>query len=359
MSGGLSLPSAGCRMGEGEKALLLDPSDEAWAGFAASNTQANIFHHPAWTGVLAECYGYRPFVFAVCDSSGMVQAGIPMMEVNSRLTGRRWVSLPFSDHCAPLFGDVRALERLVEQLVRLSQEREAPRIELRWSLPGHAALHPQSHHVLHTLELDADPEILPQRFHRSQWQNVRNAEKKGVHIEWGGQLDQLRTFYHLQCLTRRRHGLPVQPWKFFELLWWTLIRQERGFLLLAHAGNRCLAGGIFLHWQQTLTYKYAASTEERREFRPNHLLTWTAMRWGCENGLSKFDFGRSRVEDVGLRAFKHRWGAEETPLAYSALPAVPDGPMAGKLMGVMRAVIRASPVLVCRAAGELLYRHFG
>jgi CelD/BcsL family acetyltransferase involved in cellulose biosynthesis len=346
-------------MREGEKALLLDASDEAWAGFAASNTQANIFHHPAWINLLAECYRYRPFIVAVCDSAGGVRAGIPMMEVRSRLTGRRWVSLPFSDHCAPLYEDAGALESLLEYLVDLSQARETPRIEVRWGLPEHPAVHSRSLWVLHTLGLDAAPERLCQRFHRSQWQNVRSAENRGVHIEWGERLEQLRVFYHLQWLTRRRHGLPVQPWRFFELLWRTLIQEGLGFLLLAYEGDRCLAGGIFLHWQQTLTYKYAASAEDSRGLRPNHLLTWTAMRWGCENGLARFDFGRSDVEDLGLRAFKHRWGAEETSLAYSTLSAGPERPVGSRLMGVMHAVIRASPVWVCRAVGELLYGHFG
>jgi CelD/BcsL family acetyltransferase involved in cellulose biosynthesis len=346
-------------MAEGQATVQLDPLDETWARFATSNVRADIFHHPAWGKVLAESYGYRPFVLAVADSGGMVRAGVPMMEVDSRLTGRRWVSLPFSDHCAPLYEDACALERLGEQLVRLVREGEAPRIELRWGWPANPAICPQSGYVLHTLELDEDPERLPEHFHRTQWQNVRHAQERGIHIEWGGELEQLRTFYHLQCLTRRRHGLPVQPWKFFERLWRAIIRQGNGFLLLAHSGNRYLAGGVFLHWQQTLTYKYAASAEEGRELRPNHLLTWTAMRWGCENGLKRFDFGRSRVEDVGLRAFKHRWGAREAPLTYSTLSAAPDRPVVDRLMGVTQAVIRASPVLVCRAAGELLYRHFG
>jgi CelD/BcsL family acetyltransferase involved in cellulose biosynthesis len=346
-------------MAEDKAAVLLEPQDEAWVHFATSNTQANIFHHPAWSNVLAECYSYRPFVLAVCDSVGTVQGGIPMMEVNSRFTGRRWVSLPFSDHCAPLYENGCAFERLGEQLVGLVQEGEAPRIELRWGWPGNPAIRLQFGYVLHTLELEEDPERLHRRFHRTQWQNVRHAEERGVRIEWAEELDQLRTFYHLQCLTRRRHGLPVQPWRFFERLWQAVLRQGRGFLLLAHAGSRCLAGGVFLHWQQTLTYKYAASAEGGRELRPNHLLTWTAMRWGCENGLKRFDFGRSRIEDIGLRAFKHRWGARETPLTYSTLSAAPDRPVVDRLMGVMQAVIRASPVLVCRAAGELLYRHFG
>jgi len=40
-----------------------------------------------------------------------------------------------------------------------------------------------------------------------------------------------------------------------------------------------LAAGLFLNWQRTLIYKYAASDDRGQDLRPNHLLTWTAIRW--------------------------------------------------------------------------------
>ena len=89
--------------------------------------------------------------------------------------------------------------------------------------------------------------------------------------------------------------------------------------MLAYQGNQPLAAGLFLHWQQTLTYKYAASSDQVQSLRPNYLLTWTAIRWGCENGFRIFDFGRTDVADIGLRTFKSRWGAVELPLIYSTM----------------------------------------
>ena len=111
------------------KHLFLDPSDERWVALAASEPQANIFHHPAWTELLAECYGYRPFVVAACDPDDNVCAGLPMMEVSGPLKGRRWVSLPFTDHCAPLCDSAESQDFLAEGLVHLSEARGAPRFE--------------------------------------------------------------------------------------------------------------------------------------------------------------------------------------------------------------------------------------
>jgi CelD/BcsL family acetyltransferase involved in cellulose biosynthesis len=339
--------------------VLLDPSDERWVAFATSKPEASIFHHPAWMNLLHECYGYRPFVIAVCNTDGGVSAGLPMMEVNSWLTGRRWVSLPFSDYCAPLYDDDKALNQLTGALASLYRDGNVPRIEVRWGLPAHPDIHSSSNYVLHTVKLAPDVDLVVKGFKRTHRQNIRTAEKRGVCIEWGNQPEDLRLFYRLHLETRRRHGVPVQPWQFFELLGKKVLEQGLGFLLLAYGNDQCLAAGLFLHWQRTLTYKYAASSDGSQIYRPNNLLTWEAMRWGCENGYTQFDLGRADFGNAGLRRFKRGWGAEESPLTYSTLSAKPPRSTDGRLMNIMQAAILKSPVWVCRAAGELLYGHFG
>jgi len=90
--------------------LFLDPGDVRWRALLAL-PEACTFHHPAWIEALHATYGYRAFVAAVPDGAGGVSAGLPIMEVNSLLTGRRWVALPFSDHCCPLAADAAAISK--------------------------------------------------------------------------------------------------------------------------------------------------------------------------------------------------------------------------------------------------------
>jgi CelD/BcsL family acetyltransferase involved in cellulose biosynthesis len=334
-------------------------ADERWTAFVASKPQANIFHHPVWSSLSAECYGYRPFVIAVSDMAGRLTAGLPMMEVHSRLTGKRWVSLPFTDHCAPLYGDAQSLGRLVEGLVCLSNDAKMPRVEARWELPHHPGIHTYSPYVLHTVALNSDAESVARRFHRMHRRNIKVAEKKGVRIEMGDKREHMDAFYRLHLQTRRRQGVPVQPRRFFDLLGRAILETGLGFALLAYKDDRCLAAAVFLHWQKTLTYKYGASGTDSLSLRPNNLLFWTAIRWGCERGYTLLDMGRTGPENAGLRSFKSKWGAEEVLLTYSTLSATPPRSRSGKLMHVMETVIQRSPTWVCRAAGELLYRHVG
>jgi CelD/BcsL family acetyltransferase involved in cellulose biosynthesis len=338
---------------------FLVPDDKHWIDFVSSKPQATIFHHPAWLKSLAECYGFRPFVIAVCDASGHVQAGLPVMEVRSRLTGHRWVALPFTDYCPPLYDDFDALDQLTHDLAFLYQAGRVPKIEIRWELPAYPSIQSHPAYYLHTVKLASDPQVVMKRFERTHRQNIGTAENRGVHIERGTEPEHLCRFYQMQLETRRRIGVPVQPWKFFDLLGRNLLARGLGFVLLAYRDTQCLAGGLFMHWQQTITYKYAASSNEGQECRPNNLLSWTAMRWGCENGCTVFDLGRTDLENAGLRRFKKGWGAEESPLIYSVLSTLPPNTSNGKLTSFVETVIQKMPPWVCRVSGELLYRHFG
>jgi hypothetical protein len=132
-----------------------------------------------------------------------------------------------------------------------------------------------------------------------------------------------------------------------------------GFILLAYQDQKCLAGAIFLHWQQTLTYKYSASSGEGRNLCPNNLILWSAIRWGCEHGYTIFDMGRTDLDNSGLRWFKKGWGAKEVPLYYSRLPAVPSDHENKYLTSALKALIRNTPAEVCQLAGELFYKYLG
>ena len=85
----------------------------------------------------------------------------------------------------------------------------------------------------------------------------------------------------------------------------------------------------------------------------------SALRWAHENGYQIVDYGRSALDNTGLRDYKTRLGATETPLIYGVIGDDPPDGTEGNLATVMGTIIRHSPRFVCRAAGEILYRHVG
>lgn len=328
--------------------------------FIESHPQANIFHHPAWIQLLYETYGYRPFITAMSDAGGKICAGIPVMEVKSLFTGRRWVSLPFSDYCIPLANDEQCLRTLLNRLAQYREAQGIPNIELRWELPGSTPFyHSDAQYILQTIPLDRNPEVVAKRFERVHRQNIRSAEKRGVVIEKGDQFEHMRIYYNLQLETRHRKGIPAQPWSYFSKLVPLIFEKGLGFVLLARKDDEYLAGIVFFNWGKSMVAKYAASREDSLNLRPNNLLFWTGIQWGCEHGFAEFDMGRTDIDHAGLRRYKKGWGASEKPLYYSTLSTRQARPTDGKIMDIVHRVIQNSPVWVCRISGELLYRHIG
>lgn len=347
----------GCRVPESSGELLLDLSRESWATFASSHREANIFHHPAWSAVLSECYNYRPFVAGIRDAQGALRAGLPMMEVGGRRS-RRWVSLPFTDHCAPLHDGEDHLSALNAALARLALDAETPELSVRYDLPQTAGLHSSTEFVLHNVALGSDTDAVLGRVSKMHRRNVRTAVKKGVRVESGTGPERIEEFYRLHLETRRRQGSPIQPRRFFTLLDQHVLQPGLGFILSAYSGQQCVASAVFLEWQGTLMYKYGASSPNAWDLRPNNLLFWEALQYGCDKGLDRLDLGRTDLGNTGLREFKSGWGAIETPLVYATSRA----PSSGKKDVLMKAaseVIRRSPRWVCRATGETLYKYFG
>src|SRR6476660_7250808 len=78
----------------------LDPlQDPRWAEFVDKHHRASVFHTVAWLQALRSAYGYEPVVFTTAPPGVELKNGIVFCRINSWLTGKRLVYLPFSDHC--------------------------------------------------------------------------------------------------------------------------------------------------------------------------------------------------------------------------------------------------------------------
>jgi CelD/BcsL family acetyltransferase involved in cellulose biosynthesis len=337
--------------------LALD--DPRWVEFTRASPEATPFHHPAWAQLLSEAYGFPGFAVAAADDEGNIVAGAPFLAPASPLGVRRWVSLPFTDECTLLASGPAAGPAVVSELERARREGAAPRIELRCAVAGEA-WDATAGAVAHVLDLAADPADVSRGFSRSQvLRNIRRADREGVVVGVGTSDAHVEAFYALHLRTRRRQGVPVQPRGFFTLLQRRMLDAGLGEILIASVGDTAIAGAVFLFWNGTTIYKFGASDPEAWGHRPNHALFWTAIQRSCARGDGRFDFGRTDLDNSGLRAFKASWGAVERPLVYSLLPTGARREGDALAARVLAPAIRHGPKWVCRAAGETLYRYAG
>src|ERR1700687_929952 len=87
--------------------------DPRWHEFLQRDNRASIFHTAGWLQALQRSYGYEPTVFTTSNEREPLANAMVVCRVNSWLTGRRLVSLPFSDHCEPLVEGAGDLEQIM------------------------------------------------------------------------------------------------------------------------------------------------------------------------------------------------------------------------------------------------------
>ena len=334
----------------------LERSD--WDALVSRFPQCSFFHTSAWLKVLNETYGYLPIAIALTDQK-TTRALTVFMEVDSWITGKRGVSLPFTDECQTLLLDESDLPLLLEQVYALAAKQNWKSLETR-SAPGlEKNAMPSLVHYTHKLSLKPDPNSLFSQFSTSNRRAIRKAEASELSINQESSLQNLKAFYELLCLTRKRHGIPPQPWLFFRAIQERILSQGLGSLFLATYKSAPIAGALFLQHKQNAIYKFGASDESFQAMRPNNFVMWNAIKSFAQNGCQQLDFGRTSLKNKGLRRFKLAWGASEKTLPYVRrnIKTQSIQIQSDQTHGWHNQIFKILPTPLSRLAGQLLYKH--
>ncbi len=337
----------------------IDPLFTAdWDAWVAGFPGGSFFHGSAWARVLRDTYGFDPVYWAASDP-GHERALLPLMEVNSWLTGRRGVSLPFTDECAPLCTDPDSFRRLYRAALVQAAARGWAYLECRGSQPLFPGVPPSTSYWGHRLELSPDEPGLFAKLESSTRRAVRRAEHGGVTVEFSQDLAATEDFFRLFCRTRRHHGAPPQPFRFFERIHRHVFSQNLGWVVLARQGRQPIAGAVFFHAGKTANYKFGASDRRFLHLRANNLVMWQAIQWYARHGFTALDFGRTSLTNDGLRRFKLGWGARERRIDYFRYDRRKAGfvSVRDEAAGWYTRIFRLLPGVVSRLTGAALYRH--
>jgi len=319
----------------------------------------SVFHSAAWARVLTETYGFIPLYLVPGGPS--FRWVVPLMEVRSWLTGTRGVSLPFTDMCEIRLA-TGELELVLDEVMALGRRRKWKYLEFR-GFPELKELRegakPSVSFYTHTLALTVDNERLFSGCHSSIRRGIRRAEKSGVQITLSQSTQALKDFYRLHCITRKKHGIPPQPLSFFLNIGKHILSQNLGMIVSASHHGQSIASAIFFRYGNEAVYKFGASDPRFQDLRPNNLVMWTAIQQLAQTGILKLNFGRTSLNNEGLRHFKLCWGAAEQTIHYHKYSFREQGFVRSRddSSGWHNRVFRALPRIVSRWSGALMYRH--
>ena len=336
-------------------------SDTRWEAFVNHHPRASVFHSTNWLRALQTTYQYDPLVVTTCPPDAALTNGLVFCRVKSWLTGRRFVSLPFSDHCEPLVKNPTELDNLLLHMKQYVEVGKWKYMEIRPTSyqPGiQTGLGRSVTYSLHRLDLGKTTQELFHNFHKDCIQRkIRRAERENLQYDEGTSEDLLQKFYRLLVMTRRRQQLPPQPLDWFR----GLIGAFGKNLKIRVASKDCVAVAciLTLSHKKSMVYKYGCSDAAFNNLGGTALVFWKTIQEAKDAGFDELDMGRSNTDNPGLIAFKEHWGAARTSITYWTYPHRPVESPAGWKRRIAGRVVSAAPDLALEAVGNLLYRHIG
>jgi len=340
-----------------------DPlQDPRWPELLERHPSASMFHSKAWLDSLRRTYGYEPIGYTTSPPRSELANAMVFCHVDSSLTGRRLVSLPFSDHSEPLADKEEDLYDVLGSLHRGLKREKWQYIEFRplnqWAAKSVGFERSQAFH-LHRLDLRPPLEGLFRTFHKSCIQRkIHRAEREGLTYEVGRSEMLLGTFFRLLVLTCRRRRLPPQPIGWFRHLIDSM--GERLKIHVASMNGHPIAAILTVNFKRSIVYKYGCSDARFNRLGGTQFLLWRAIQDAKRDDLHEFDFGRTDIHTPGLLTFKDRWATTRSVITY--LRSSPSRAAHIEAAWIRRAAQRCFarlPDTLLIAAGRMLYRHVG
>lgn len=332
---------------------------DTWNAFVESHPLGTIYHHTAWHSVIEDTYGLRASYHISYGTDKKIIAAVPAISIKGLFGGKRVVSYPFSDCCDPLIGSSGEFKDLMDSIKKTEKAKE---IEIRGyriaEMPGYGVHKDYCNYVL---PLDRDFDAIFKTFHKDCVQRaVKKAQKNKIEVVEGSDIGAMKEFYNLHILTRKKHGVPVQPFRFFRNLWNTLYPKGMLSVLLSKKDGVCLAGVVILKYKGVAYYKFGASDPASVNLGTNQVLMNEAIKKAKLEGFGSFDFGRTYIGNEGLMEYKSRWGAKQEMLSYIYSPEKKSqmNNEGSALNSFVSGVFKRMPAFSIRLFGELFYKYF-
>ncbi len=294
-----------------------------------------------------------------------LENGLLFCRIRSWVTGNRIVSLPFSDHCAPLCEPDEKFDSLICHLHTARAGQRWKYLEIRPTNESFGdrakklGFKSAAKYVLHRVDLEPAVEEIFRRLDKDSVQRrVLRAERVGVVEVCGNSQGLLRDFYQLLVRTRARHKIHPQPYAWFRNL--LNCMGEAADLRIAYMKDVPVAAVLVIQFKDTSYYKYGCSDERFHKLGAMPFLLWRAILKAKSVGSRTFDLGRTGDDQHGLIAFKNHWTPISESLTYWTFPSDQSITFIKDWrQRMVKRVCARMPDRLLAAVGALIYRHAG
>ncbi len=285
-------------------------------GFVAE-TRASLFHRPAWLQAVAAGTGQRA-AGLVADRMGVLTGWLPLTEVRSALFGKALVSSGFG-----VGGGIVAEGEAAAKAMASAAEDYAKRggfggIELRGGPIPEGWDTWADKHCGFERPLAADDETELTAIPRKARAEVRKGLGFGHRVTTGCGAADLAAHYACYSASVRNLGTPVFPKRLFAAMLEAF--PDSSDILTVWQGETPLASVLSFYHDGAVMPFWGGGVFAARAARANEMMYYELMLHARRQGMTRFDFGRSKTGS-GPFAFKKNWGFDPQPLTYGAWTA--------------------------------------
>ena len=285
--------------------------------YVERHPQGTFFHMSYWRKMLEELQN-RHCEILLAERDGEITGVLPLFDCDSVFLGKVSVSMPFAVYGGVVADDEESSVLLLREAANRSRSRGRRYLELRQRWPlvlpedFDVGLERRELYVGYAKELPEKPEDCLESIPRKARAEARRGRDKSQ-LSFGPMKD-LKAFHRLFAVNKQSLGSPCLPLSMLEM-----IQRHLGERMVMHEiclpdGKRIACVMSFRFRDELLPY-YSGSLGGYSKTGVNNFMYWKLMEWAVQNGMRRFDFGRSRV-DTGAAKFKKNMGFPEEPLHY-------------------------------------------
>ena len=282
-----------------------------WDAFIAGQLPGSFYHCHGWKLLNEGHLGHSTTYLEARDGGALVGV-LPLVLTRSRIFGRILCSMPFVNYGGPVAVDAGTTRQLIQAAQDHAGRVRADYLELRCVEPIETDMHVSLHKISMTIDLDADPDQLWNKFTSKHRTNIRRVYKDGLTVTAGGR-ELLPAFYAVMQRSWRDLGTPIYAQSYFEAIVDAFPDQTRVFI--CYQGGEPVAVAFNGYFAGMVEGMWAGTTAAGHDLNANYVLYWEMIKDACERGYRRYHLGRSTAGS-GAEQFKKKWNAETSQLYW-------------------------------------------
>ncbi len=306
-----------------------------WDEFVASHPEGQIYFTTSWLKIIQQESGEKLIRLACVDDKENILGVMPLVTTKGFPLGMggvaasaRLSSLPRTPIGGPLSTsdeiDTLLLDAAIELLGKFNKkilQVKSLSDKLNNSKEELVCIPWRDSFVLDIPE-DTKKEIRfgDSKNHTKIKTGVNKSISSGVRLEISNDINDLKEWHNLFLETMRIHSTPARSLQFFQSLWNKFYDRGQMKLYKAVYNNKLIAGSIFFYFNGNVHYAFNGSERINLTLRPNDLIHWHAIAQAQKDGFRTYDFGEVSKNDVGLAAYKKKWGTKIIQIYHYYFP---------------------------------------